>query len=86
MVISCFYFDTFFLNLCFLNNSYDGRAKAMEVDERPTESYSDIGGLDKQITVFTLSRFYNNSFNSFFTRFLLLSFFFFLSFSYVNQH
>ena len=23
--------------------------KAMEVDERPTEQYSDIGGLDKQI-------------------------------------
>eukprot|EP01105_Mastigella_eilhardi_P011123 TRINITY_DN2569_c0_g1_i2.p2 TRINITY_DN2569_c0_g1~~TRINITY_DN2569_c0_g1_i2.p2 ORF type:complete len:428 (+),score=142.26 TRINITY_DN2569_c0_g1_i2:61-1284(+) len=28
---------------------YDGRVKAMEVDERPTEDYSDIGGLDKQI-------------------------------------
>lgn len=25
------------------------RVKAMEVDERPTEQYSDIGGLDKQI-------------------------------------
>ena len=23
--------------------------KAMELDERPTEEYSDIGGLDKQI-------------------------------------
>ena len=23
--------------------------KAMELDERPTEQYSDIGGLDKQI-------------------------------------
>lgn len=23
--------------------------KAMEVDERPTEQYADIGGLDKQI-------------------------------------
>lgn len=23
--------------------------KAMEVDEKPTETYSDIGGLDKQI-------------------------------------
>lgn len=28
---------------------YDSRVKAMEVDERPTEEYSDIGGLDKQI-------------------------------------
>ena len=28
---------------------YDARVKAMEVDERPTEEYSDIGGLDKQI-------------------------------------
>lgn len=28
---------------------YDARVKAMEVDERPTEQYSDIGGLDKQI-------------------------------------
>jgi len=28
---------------------YDSRVKAMEVDERPTEDYSDIGGLDKQI-------------------------------------
>ena len=26
---------------------YDSRVKAMEVDERPTEEYSDIGGLDK---------------------------------------
>ena len=25
------------------------RVKAMEVDARPTEQYSDIGGLDKQI-------------------------------------
>lgn len=30
---------------------YDARVKAMEVDERPTEQYSDIGGLDKQIQV-----------------------------------
>ena len=29
---------------------YDSRVKAMEVDERPTEQYSDIGGCDKQIT------------------------------------
>ena len=28
---------------------YDARVKAMEIDERPTEQYSDIGGLDKQI-------------------------------------
>ncbi|KAI3380126.1 hypothetical protein SNEBB_008671 [Seison nebaliae] len=28
---------------------YDSRVKAMEVDERPTENYGDIGGLDKQI-------------------------------------
>jgi len=28
---------------------YDSRVKAMEIDERPTEDYSDIGGLDKQI-------------------------------------
>ncbi|KAJ2644729.1 26S proteasome regulatory subunit 6A, partial [Coemansia sp. RSA 1287] len=28
---------------------YDPRVKVMEVDEKPTESYSDIGGLDKQV-------------------------------------
>jgi hypothetical protein len=28
---------------------YDSRVKAMEVDEKPTDSYTDIGGLDKQI-------------------------------------
>lgn len=28
---------------------YDSRVKAMEVDERPTETYTDVGGLDKQI-------------------------------------
>merc|ERR1711909_51690 len=28
---------------------YDSGVKAMEVDTRPTEQYSDIGGLDKQI-------------------------------------
>ena len=27
---------------------YDSRVKAMEIDERPTEEYTDIGGLDKQ--------------------------------------
>lgn len=29
---------------------YDARVKAMEVDDRPTEQYSDVGGCDKQIT------------------------------------
>ncbi|KAJ8603729.1 hypothetical protein CTAYLR_000236 [Chrysophaeum taylorii] len=29
---------------------YDSRVKAMEVDEKPSEEYSDIGGCDKQIT------------------------------------
>lgn len=28
---------------------FDSRVKAMEVDERPTEDYTDIGGCDKQI-------------------------------------
>jgi 26S proteasome regulatory subunit T5 len=28
---------------------YDARVKAMEVDEKPQEEYSDVGGLDKQI-------------------------------------
>ena len=28
---------------------FDSRVKAMEVDERPTEDYTDVGGLDKQI-------------------------------------
>lgn len=28
---------------------YDSRVKAMEVDEKPTDDYTDIGGLDKQI-------------------------------------
>nr|ANM86146.1 26S protease regulatory subunit 6A [Stygiella incarcerata] len=32
-----------------LPTEYDSRVKAMEVDERPTESYADIGGLDDQI-------------------------------------
>ncbi|KAK7477833.1 hypothetical protein BaRGS_00030911 [Batillaria attramentaria] len=32
-----------------LPQEYDSRVKAMEVDERPTEQYADIGGLDKQI-------------------------------------
>lgn len=29
---------------------YDNRVKCMEVDEKPKEDYSDIGGLEKQIT------------------------------------
>ena len=32
-----------------LCDRYDSRVKAMEVDEKPTETYGDIGGLDKQI-------------------------------------
>eukprot|EP00056_Hartaetosiga_gracilis_P016070 m.3710 g.3710 ORF g.3710 m.3710 type:complete len:423 (-) comp3716_c0_seq1:89-1357(-) len=38
-----------YLMLDKLPPEYDSRVKAMEVDERPTESYTDIGGLDKQI-------------------------------------
>lgn len=38
-----------FLILDTLPPEYDARVKAMEVDEKPTEEYSDIGGLDKQI-------------------------------------
>jgi len=38
-----------YLILDTLPAEYDSRVKAMEVDERPTEQYSDIGGLDKQI-------------------------------------
>ena len=32
-----------------LPTEYDQRVKAMEVDEKPTEDYTQIGGLDKQI-------------------------------------
>lgn len=32
-----------------LPTEFDSRVKAMEVDERPTETYGDVGGLDKQI-------------------------------------
>jgi len=39
-----------YLVLDTLPAEYDSRVKAMEVDERPTEEYGDIGGLDKQIT------------------------------------
>lgn len=38
-----------FLILEALPAEYDTRVKAMEVDEKPTENYNDIGGLDEQI-------------------------------------
>ena len=38
-----------YLILDTLPAEYDSRVKAMEVDEKPTEDYTDIGGLDKQI-------------------------------------
>lgn len=38
-----------YLVLDTLPAEYDSRVKAMEVDEKPTETYNDIGGLDKQI-------------------------------------
>lgn len=38
-----------FLVLETLPNEYDSRVKAMEIDEKPTEDYNDVGGLDKQI-------------------------------------
>ncbi|CAG8452150.1 16213_t:CDS:10, partial [Dentiscutata heterogama] len=38
-----------YLVLDTLPAEYDSRVKAMEVDEKPTEDYTDIGGLDKQI-------------------------------------
>jgi len=38
-----------YLVLDTLPAEYDSRVKAMEVDEKPVEEYSDIGGLDKQI-------------------------------------
>jgi len=38
-----------YLILDTLPAEYDSRVKAMELDEKPTEDYSDIGGLDKQI-------------------------------------
>ncbi|KTW29601.1 26S protease regulatory subunit 6A [Pneumocystis jirovecii RU7] len=38
-----------YLILDTLPTEYDSRVKAMEVDEKPMETYSDIGGLDKQI-------------------------------------
>jgi len=38
-----------FLILEKLPSEFDSRVKAMELDEKPTEEYTDIGGLDKQI-------------------------------------
>jgi hypothetical protein len=38
-----------YLVLDTLPAEYDSRVKAMEVDEKPTEKYSDVGGLHKQI-------------------------------------
>lgn len=38
-----------YLILDTLPSEFDSRVKAMEVDEKPTESYADVGGLDKQI-------------------------------------
>ena len=39
-----------YLILDALPSEYDSRVKAMEVDTRPTEQYSDIGGLDRSFT------------------------------------
>ncbi|GAB5585885.1 26S proteasome regulatory subunit 6A [Umbelopsis nana] len=38
-----------YLVLDTLPAEYDSRVKAMEVDEKPVEDYTDVGGLDKQI-------------------------------------
>ena len=38
-----------YLILDTLPAEYDSRVKAMEVDEKPTDDYTDIGGLEKQI-------------------------------------
>ncbi|CAI9107485.1 OLC1v1006845C1 [Oldenlandia corymbosa var. corymbosa] len=38
-----------YLILDTLPSEYDSRVKAMEVDEKPTEDYNDIGGLEKQL-------------------------------------
>jgi 26S proteasome regulatory subunit T5 len=49
-----------YLVLDTLPAEYDSRVKAMEVDEKPTEDYSDIGGLDKQIQVGLRLRMYRD--------------------------
>ncbi|KAG8368938.1 hypothetical protein BUALT_Bualt15G0098400 [Buddleja alternifolia] len=41
-----------YLILDTLPSEYDSRVKAMEVDEKPTEDYNDIGGLEKQASYF----------------------------------
>ena len=38
-----------YLILDTLPPEYDARVKAMEVDEKPEERYTDVGGLDKQM-------------------------------------
>ena len=38
-----------YLTLSKLPTEFDSRVQAMEVDERPTDQYADIGGCDKQI-------------------------------------
>ena len=38
-----------YLILDTLPAEYDSRVKAMEVDEKPVEKYTDVGGLSKQI-------------------------------------
>ena len=38
-----------YLGLDTLPSEYNSRVKAVEVDERPTETYTDVGGLEKQI-------------------------------------
>ncbi|KAM1051817.1 hypothetical protein TB1_032654 [Malus domestica] len=45
-----------YLILDTLPSEYDSRVKAMEVDEKPTEDYNDIGGLEKQAS-FTFETF-----------------------------
>ncbi|KAK1266666.1 hypothetical protein QJS04_geneDACA000250 [Acorus gramineus] len=40
-----------YLILDTLPSEYDSRVKAMEVDEKPTEDYNDIGGLEKQMFI-----------------------------------
>lgn len=43
-----------YLILDTLPSEYDSRVKAMEVDEKPTEDYNDIGGLEKQVSFIPL--------------------------------
>ncbi|WRX23610.1 ATPase [Theobroma cacao] len=46
-----------YLILDTLPSEYDSRVKAMEVDEKPTEDYNDIGGLEKQASFLILPPF-----------------------------